>query len=1155
MADRNLLFGVLALQMDFVSREALVAGMNAWVLDKSRSLGHILQEQGTLSAEDHALLESIVHRHLQRHGDDPEQSLAVVALTASARADLSAIADRDVQASLHSVTGSAVTSEEATGPYVPSTSGNDRYRLLRPHAKGGLGEVFVAEDTELHREVALKEIQKRHARDAESRRRFLLEAEITGGLEHPGVVPVYGLGRHADGRPFYVMRFIRGDNLKDAIRRFHEADRPGRDPGDRRVAFQQLLRRYLDVCNAVAYAHSRGVLHRDLKPGNVMLGKYGETLVVDWGLAKPMGAETDADDGEETDEQMLRPASGSSLVETQAGTALGTPAFMSPEQAAGRIDQLGPGSDIYGLGATLYVLLTGRSPVEGSDIGQVLQRVERGHWLPPRQVKPQTPRALDAICRKAMALRPKDRYESALALAADIEHWLADEPVGAWREPVSARVGRWARRNRTLVAGATAACLVGTVGLVLIVVLLSVFGLRERHLKLVAQEHEIEATKQRDTARKNFRLALDTVDEYCTKVGQDVRLKERDLSGLREQLLGTAVSFYQKFIDERGVDPELRAELGRAYGRLAMLNRDMDDHDKGLELARKAIGVFEGLVQGDSKSPEYRSELASSYADLGLCYVGRANLEASVEAGRQSLDVWVQLVKEYPGEPKYALGQARAGGILGESVRLQGKLAEAERYIQDAIDLLERLRKETPGDDMVCRYLAADYRNLANTYRIGRKTKLGIPAAQQAEKLWVELAESNPKDPYYRKHQGITLHILALLYEDLHDFESAGQTFARAIAIHKDLAVNYPGLSTYQDDLSKIHANMGEYLERTGRSEEAIEEMRLAVAICEKLAARYPKAPFYQALMASTLSSLAALYRKAGKEANMADALRQAMPYLDKFECKIPLAIQTHIVLATNLGALLDLRDRKGTAEQAVEVCRWLVTVRQRLAGRPKATPADAHQVGVTYNQLAFYLARAKNYEESLSWSEKAGTALEAVPPADEKLNHTVRQARLLALQQQAWALRQLKRPAEAIAVCNRALKDAKPEEAPLLKRYRAFALADAGNHKTAVADVQEVADEPTLSGVVLYDLACVFALCSAAARKDAALPEAEREKVGEAYAVRAVALLKQAAATGYFNEPARVAHAHGDPDLDALRMRADFQHLLAGVGPKDKPP
>ena len=170
-----------------------------------------------------------------------------------------------------------------------STSAGTRFLVLRPHAKGGLGQVFVARDTELNRDVALKEIQDQFAFEPRFRSRFEFEAEVTGGLEHPGIVPVYGLGHLPDGRPFYAMRFIKGNNLKEAIARFHEAERqPGRDPGLSTLELRELLGRFIDVCDAIAYAHSRGVLHRDLKPGNIMLGKYGETLVVDWGLAKAL---------------------------------------------------------------------------------------------------------------------------------------------------------------------------------------------------------------------------------------------------------------------------------------------------------------------------------------------------------------------------------------------------------------------------------------------------------------------------------------------------------------------------------------------------------------------------------------------------------------------------------------------------------------------------------------------------------------------------------------------------------------------------------------------------------------------------------------------------------------------------------------------------
>ena len=336
-------------------------------------------------------------------------------------------------------------SRTATGDRWPPgsgpTAGPSRFVILRRHARGGLGEVFVAYDEELHREVALKEIRPDRADDGESRARFVLEAEITGSLEHPGIVPVYGLGEFGDGRPFYAMRFIQGDSLKEAIARFHAADGPGRDPGERALALRDLLRRFIDVCNAIAYAHSRGVLHRDIKPGNIMLGKYGETLVVDWGLAKAIGQ---AEGGAGLVAERRRvPASAGGSTPTVAGSALGTPAFMSPEQAAGELDRLGPRSDIYSLGATLYCLLTGRAPLDDGDgdTERAAAPARAGEIAAPRQVKREVPPALEAICRKAMARRPEDRYDSAKALADDVEHWLADEPVAAWREPVTTRGG------------------------------------------------------------------------------------------------------------------------------------------------------------------------------------------------------------------------------------------------------------------------------------------------------------------------------------------------------------------------------------------------------------------------------------------------------------------------------------------------------------------------------------------------------------------------------------------------------------------------------------------------------------------------------------------------------------------------------------------
>jgi serine/threonine-protein kinase len=489
-ADRNLLLGILAVQMDFIDRDQLVAAMHDWVLTKDKPLGEILVAAGALAPSDRNLLEPMVERHVQLHDNDPEKSLAAVSSVGSSlRQQLEQLGDGDVEGSLIHV-GANVDPYITQPPTIgDSTSRGVRFVILRPHAKGGLGQVSVARDNELNREVALKEIQSQFADGMDNRSRFVQEAEITGGLEHPGIVPVYGLGQYADGRPFYAMRFIRGDSLKEAIDRFYKAEQPGRDPTERSLELCTLLGRFIDVCNATEYAHSRGVLHRDLKPGNIMLGNYGETLVVDWGLAKPVG---NSETKSQSNESALRPASGSGSVPTQMGSAIGTPAYMSPEQAAGRLDRLGAASDVYSLGATLYCLLTGQAPLTDSDLGTVLRKVQKGDFPAPREIHPQVPRPLEAICLKAMALKQEERYASPQQLADYVERYLADERVAAHAEPVHVRARRWLRNHQTFAVSTAATSLVAALGLTVSLILYA----QSARLKVQVLSHWSRDAKQ-----------------------------------------------------------------------------------------------------------------------------------------------------------------------------------------------------------------------------------------------------------------------------------------------------------------------------------------------------------------------------------------------------------------------------------------------------------------------------------------------------------------------------------------------------------------------------------------------------------------------------------------------------------------------------------
>lgn len=401
---------------------------------------------------------------------------------------------------------------------------------LKFHAKGGLGAIYLATDTQIHRPVVLKFIHRRLAGDEESRKRFLLEAEVTGRLEHPGVVPVYGLGQTSGGRPFYAMQYIRGETLEAAIGRFHAGGGSPRCGGERTLEFRNLLGRFVALCRTIAYAHNRGIIHQDVKPENVMLGRYGETLLVDWGLAVPVERD---ERFKQSGEKTLMPSSGSQSG-TSSGSGAGTPPYMSPERTSGL--EPTPAGDVYSLGVTLYKILSGRTPFENQLPHQIKQNVIDGRFARPSQLEPHVARPLEAVCLKAMALQARDRYGTAEELAQDVESYLADEPVSAYRERRFERLARWARRHRTAVrAGLLGLCGVILVALVSAVWLVNLAG-SEKEARLVAERAGAAAERsRREGLRISARLAGQTI-------AQDTDLRWRILEAaanspkLREML-------------------------------------------------------------------------------------------------------------------------------------------------------------------------------------------------------------------------------------------------------------------------------------------------------------------------------------------------------------------------------------------------------------------------------------------------------------------------------------------------------------------------------------------------------------------------------------------------------------------------------------------
>jgi serine/threonine protein kinase/tetratricopeptide (TPR) repeat protein len=608
-----LLFGLLAMANGLIEPEILTRSLGAW----SRSAGHPLREvlvkRGHLDESDASMIDALAAKHLEQHHGIAWESLIALSRAVRFRLDPGEVADSELR---------CILAGFVEGPAEPPPSGADgfgpRYEIVKPHARGGLGVVSLARDREMHREVAVKEIRDDCAHNPDYRARFLREAEVTGRLEHPGIVPVYGIGYHDDGRPFYIMRFIRGETLKVAISRLHKPQGLVEEPGaGDRSDLHSLVGRFIDACHAVAYAHHRKILHRDIKPINIMLGPFGETLVVDWGLAKTFDGPRSDEYPSPIEEGTLKPESGSGMTPTRYGSEIGTIGYMSPEQAAGRLIELGPPSDLYSLGVTLHYLATGHPPFEGATKEEFLRRVREGDFPRPRAVNPEVPPALEAICLKAMALRPVDRYQSVGELIDDLECWRAGQPVHAYPEPPLDRLARWGKKHKTALAGAAVLLICTTIGL-------AGFALQKRreNSRLVAANAAIRAAEARaqtegDSAREELGTTRASLRMILIGLSGPGLTYLANSGPPRLKLANEALGRYRELVAKHPDDEGVQSELAHALWVTANIGRSMGEFDPARLRYEEAIRRLEAILVKEPRSDEIRLRLAAARIDLG----------------------------------------------------------------------------------------------------------------------------------------------------------------------------------------------------------------------------------------------------------------------------------------------------------------------------------------------------------------------------------------------------------------------------------------------------------------------------------------------------------------------------------------------------------
>ena len=633
-ADRDLLFGVVAFQKGAVDADRLAETCAAWVAEPTLPLADLMVDRGLMTDEKRTELEKVVALELEAHGGDPHATLAAT-LDAPAREAIGKI----------TLPGGHIVLETLS----PAAESRDRYTLTHLHAKGGMGQVWLARDRALDRLIALKELRPDQADNSAVCSRFLHEAKITAQLEHPGIVPVYELG--IGDTPYYTMRFVKGRTLNEAIRDYHKKRVTGAANSVDKI---ELLTAFVGICQAVNYAHSRGIIHRDLKGQNVALGDFGEVVVLDWGLAKRVGpdrepqgapramasgeldpaatvldpgfvttvcthgeADRDADTADTesgdpgqaptssfgvdadrdstldnnartTPQHPALPATESGPAKTIQGQLLGTPGYMAPEQATGSHELADQRTDVYGLGAILYEILTGRPPFVALNAAEIIRKIRHEPPTPPRRIVRQIEPALEAICLKALSKSRSDRYQTAADLAQEVQRWLADEPVRTYAEPWTARAWRWGRRHRTGVAAVSAVLVTATIALTASYALVSI----ERN------EAEIQGLRAR--------MAV----TLLTKVA-DTGFDDK-LNPLQKEFLEGALAYYNQFTSSVADDPAVRLEHGKVYQQTGDILRKLGRMADSESAYRKSIEFLQPLAAKKSAAIEPKRALAQT---------------------------------------------------------------------------------------------------------------------------------------------------------------------------------------------------------------------------------------------------------------------------------------------------------------------------------------------------------------------------------------------------------------------------------------------------------------------------------------------------------------------------------------------------------------
>jgi tetratricopeptide (TPR) repeat protein len=818
-STRGKLFAAFARRLGYVSDGQLDLACQARRRDPSRELADILVAQGAIDARNRAIIEEVVASQLALHAGNAEACFAVILDKGWVPAALFADGSEPPTAAgapmgpeppvvaWEQGNADALTETVTLGSY---TSGGSRYELLERKFSGGMGEVWIARDRELNREVLLKQVLPQLAENARNRGRFLRETRTGAILEHPGIVPVYDIGQHPGGQLFQVMRYFRPGSLHKKIAAYHLAHPDALDE----LAFRTLLGHFATACRAIEYVHTRGILHLDIKPQNIVTGDFGETQIIDWGLAQI----TDADMLEKVHEESGNLGSGSARGdsappasrEKPAATAVlprglrGTPAYAAPEQWKGDPQVLGAWTDVYGLGGTLFEILAGKAPFKV--LSPTLEEdVEIGNLH--REVKPWVPANVRAICRKAMAVKPGDRYATAAALADDIDRFLADEPVAAWPDPWRVRLWRFVKRHRTAVAAAGVLLATTTVALAIGNVLVS----RERDAKERARQ---EAVAQRDLAERNAAMTRGVIADFIETVADDQWGQIPGTGQLRLDAVKSVVDKFPALLAQQPDNPDLKYDAALIYRRCGNLYRVLGRLNEAKPLYDQSREIMEKLVAEKAPKEHHTLGWIHHLLDEAEVILRTDGPQPSIATFREALERAEGAEKAFPTTPgpQWTLGRAEMD--LADALVDAGSATEGAEQAAKGVMHFEAAMAHDGEDDEDIRYQTRLMASLAATVAANARFEAGRPDREMAEKAdrWsAELSENLGGDPNVDYVRALALdewaRVLGLDAATAAEGETLGE---EAVATLRALVAASPYEANFRPALADILVDRGE---------------------------------------------------------------------------------------------------------------------------------------------------------------------------------------------------------------------------------------------------------------------------------------------------------------------------------------------------------